>query len=590
MFKPWSISTTVRSPDRLRGFLSVLAGMEGMEWRSAQSEFQIRLIQSRLYGAHTAQFYNGLSQQHIDLIENEKEISLAQARAIFCSKNYNDPGMRGRQSFKALGRFGFASASNGNIFITDMGKMLLAETKDYGEIFLRALLKWQLPNNLDRHFQKGYNIKPFVGVLRLIAAVNNLSAKQNDKEKGLSFEEFKIFAITLINSQNIDKTAGEIIQFRQDLNRTPVNERHVFIENSAARLRPNFEMANRQDYADNAIRYFRMTKYVRLRGWGSYIDLEPARKNELATLFNNDNASAISDFTNLGGSYFNYLASDKMPDLPGQSVHELKAIIQFIQSEIEVNFEKKEAIYMEKLSHSELIKLCDKLRNQYQTLIRNKNKSEIRNPDKAQECVAELRLLAKRKKKDEMRPSVKLEWLTTQALDIFNDAEKICPNYPVGDDGVPTFTAPGGMADIECYYDKFAAICEVTMLSGCKQWIHEAQPIMRHLSEFGKKHKNKEVYCLFIAPKMHQDSLHMFQFSAERGYEGEKQRIVPLNILEFCDILDFCIERMRAGRNLNSKKVKELLDLLADSVCNIKSADKWRRNVPNLIETWKNNT
>ncbi len=596
MLKPWSISTAVRNPDRLRGFLFVLADMEGEEWdHAAQIEFQIRLIQARLYGAGNAQFYSGLSKKHVDLIKSGKEISYTQARNIFVSKNYKDPAMRGRQSIKALERFGFASKSN-KVRITKSGKLLLAESKDYGEIFLRSLLKWQLPNPLDRGFKKqsGYDIKPFAGVLRLIDAVNKLSAEQNNKEKGLSLDEFKIFALTLINWRHIDKTAREIIKFRFDMAALPSNERDSFIKASARRLRPDFNMKNVGDYADNVVRYFRITKYVRLRGWGSHIDLEPARINELRALFKNDNAATIGDFSKLGGSYANYLASDTMPDLPGKSIPELKEIIQFIQSEINNDFGLKEKVVIEGLSHSQLMKLCDKLRNQYQEHLRNKNKSEIRNPDEAAKCIEELRSLAwpnrqDKKRHQEMRPPIRLEWFVTRALDILNDAQKISPNYPVGDDGVPTHTAPGGMADIECYYDKFAAICEVTLSRNSHQWVQETQPIMRHLHEFGKndKNKGKEVYCLFIAPNMHSDCLNTFKISVKYGHEGQKQRIVPLSIMEFCDVLDFCIDRMRHKKDIKSASIKALFDSLADSVGEIQSTEDWRNNVPTLIDAWK---
>ena len=166
MIKPWSISTTVRTPDRLRGFLSVLAQLEGERWdKSTQQSFQIRLIQARLFGAHNNQFYSNLPQADISLIESERPISYRKAADIFSRKNYEDPPMRGRQSFKPLQKFGFASVEDGKVRITEMGRILLAETKDYGDIFLHSLLKWQIPNPLEREFpaKQGYNIKPFVG-------------------------------------------------------------------------------------------------------------------------------------------------------------------------------------------------------------------------------------------------------------------------------------------------------------------------------------------------------------------------------------------------------------------------------------------
>jgi len=45
MKKPWSISTTVRNPDRIRGFLEVLREFEGVEFDEKQQiRFQIKLI------------------------------------------------------------------------------------------------------------------------------------------------------------------------------------------------------------------------------------------------------------------------------------------------------------------------------------------------------------------------------------------------------------------------------------------------------------------------------------------------------------------------------------------------------------------
>jgi len=50
MKKPWSISTTVRNPERLRNFLNVLKILEGQPFNSDnQIKYQILLIQHKLY-------------------------------------------------------------------------------------------------------------------------------------------------------------------------------------------------------------------------------------------------------------------------------------------------------------------------------------------------------------------------------------------------------------------------------------------------------------------------------------------------------------------------------------------------------------
>ena len=308
MIKPWSISTTVRSPDRLRGFLSVLAQLDGEIWDSAaQMSFQIRLIQTWLFGICWARSFGELSHDDKILIASGKDMPYARAEEIFADKKYKNPSRRANLFVRPLVKYGFASVTDGVVRITGMGKLLLAETKDCHEVMLRFLLKWELPNELEPGFpaKHGYNIKPFVGALRLIRAVNRLCAKDKVKAKGISFDEFRIFALTLIDYRDIEKTAEEIMAFRRQLAKTPAARRDALIDGAAARLRPNFNLQHSRDYADNAIRYFRMTKYVRFRdangnghvelcGDDVFMDLdEEFRQIELDSLFARDDGRPI---------------------------------------------------------------------------------------------------------------------------------------------------------------------------------------------------------------------------------------------------------------------------------------------------------
>ena len=591
MIKPWSISTAVRSPDRLRGFLSVLSQLEGEEWdNSTQASFQIQLIQARMYGAYNRQFYTSLHQKHIDLLESAAPISYSEAEEIFRCKDYESPPMRGRQSFKPLQKFGFASKEKG-VSITGMGKLLLAEEKDYGDIFLRALLKWQLPNQLEPNFavKNGYNIKPFVGVLRLIKAVNRLCAKEKSKEKGISFDEFRIFALSLIDWRKIDSTAKEIMAFRSQLKKVEFIHRPKHVEAAAKTLRPHFNLKHSSDYADNAIRYFRMTKYISLRGamGNMYIDLEPSRKVELSSLFKRDNAKPITNFRELGGSYSNYLISPTKPVMPGEADDELMAAINSINSEITKNGGK--AIHVpDSASPAQKKKLRDKARTTRLVQIKQSEKLRLRSPEAAMELVAEMRQLSKKKYQGEMRAPLALEHLTAKILDeILNDAREIRPNYPRYDNGEPSFTAPGGVADIECYYKEFDAICEVTLLTNRSQWMQEAQPVMDHLLKFSNQQKDRKTYCLFIAPNMHKNALNTFKFSAVAGHEGMLQNFAPLSISQFCDVAEECITCMRANKQFTSVRIQKLLDMLALSVREMETTDAWNLQVPDIIKEWK---
>lgn len=176
MRKPWSITTTIRNPRRLRGFLDVLQQLEKSEWHiENQKKYQILLIQNRVYGYGSPQFYKGLSEDQIELIDDSsKGILFETAEEVFYAKAYEDPAMRGRQSFNPLKKLGLASIENKKVKITNLGDLYLNDELDFGDILFRSFLKWQIPNPDSRDYPKNgdYDIKPFIGTLHLINAVN----------------------------------------------------------------------------------------------------------------------------------------------------------------------------------------------------------------------------------------------------------------------------------------------------------------------------------------------------------------------------------------------------------------------------------
>src|SRR3989338_8252726 len=209
---PWSVSTTVRNPERLRSFLRVLRKMEGEIWdNNTQKKYQTMLIQERVYGFGNTQFYNanrqcrGLTKEQIKLLESLEPITYKQAEEIFETKSYVDPAMRGRQSLNPLEKLGLVVLKKGKITITPLGKYLLQEDYDLGEMFFRSFMKWQVPNPSSTDYKKsqGYNIKPFIGTLHLISRVNKKWANSGKTPVGISKEEFSLFASILIHFNKI---------------------------------------------------------------------------------------------------------------------------------------------------------------------------------------------------------------------------------------------------------------------------------------------------------------------------------------------------------------------------------------------------
>ena len=174
------------------------------------------------------------------------------------------------------------------------------------------------------------------------------------------------------------------------------------------------------------------------------------------------------------------------------------------------------------------------------------------------------------------------------ALHALNDALMINPNYPVGDDNEPLFTAPAGKADIECYYDEYNSICEVTMLIGRDQWYNEGQPVMRHLRNFEDINDDKPSYCIFVAPRMHQDTINTFWFATKYEYEGTKQKIIPFTINQLVEILKILIKIKQANKILKHTDIKDLFDNVVKITENVNSSGEWLNEIPNVITQWEN--
>ena len=564
------------------GFLSALDEMEGAVWdKEAQVRFQTILIQRRLYGYGEPQFYAGLDEPDRLLLESEKPLAFADARRIFSQKRYEDPPMRGRNSYKPLEKFGFARTRNKYVEVTPLGRELLAPDADWGNTLLKPLVKWQLPNPVEaRGFspQKGYNIKPFVGTLRLISRVNDLCAERGLNPHGVSVEEFRIFALTLIDWRNIEDAAMRILDIRA-LN-TQESKQSAYTA-----WTERFDKRHLADYGDNAIRYFRLTRFIRFRGDGRFIDLEPQRALEIKALFDSDDASPRAT----GVAYQDYLCNPDLELLPWVERSRLIETYEEIKRRIEesVGADPRTALIDDpaRAETQELVNAIEALRREFRVTQRRAAEDEWRTPEKTRECVQAWAGLSAMKRAADCSP-IDLERHAANALMSLDAARQIIPNYPVGDDGQPTSTAPGNGADIECFYAGFNVACEVTLTRGSRQWMSEAYPVQRHVKEFGQKHQ-LQTYGLFLAPIIHQDTLDAFWGARQGVYQGEKLAIFPLTFAHFTQALEACSDARADGIEITESAVKAFYEALESATEQAQTANQWMAAINDGIAAWR---
>ncbi len=602
MKKIWSLSTTVRNPERIRYFLSVLKEMDGEDFEEAgQVKLQTLLIQNRLYKPM------GLSVAQSELYDPIKgKMSFEEAQEIFEHMRSRstvlgeDLGFRGRTSVAPLTKMGLAVAkrTSGKIKITDLGNAFLNNEIDIGDVYFRFFIKWQLPNPDSTEFSDdgAYNIKPFIGALHLIDRVNKQEIARGNEPKGISKDEFDIFVPSLINITNIDSYAKKIIALRDRVSgKSRVEKRQILNdytrEFAVAFLgtddvdKVNKLINNLDEYGDNAIRYFRLTRYFYIRGGGFYIDLEPRRSVEINNLLAHDNGEAKTFASK--EEYLDYISDITQPKLPWETKEKFIEIIEKLIEEVsayETTLSLVEAhrVAYESLAEVELKSYAEELRTYRRSLQDKENHIISKDVEKIKEYITVLENIF-----DAEDKPITLEKYVSLGLNALNDALQIKPNYPVGDDNEPTFTAPANTPDIECFYETHNAICEVTMLTGRDQWYNEGQPVMRHLRDFENKNTDKVSYCLFVAPKLHRDTVNTFWTSVKYEYEGIAQKIIPISIGQFIELLKALVVIKARGGFLSHTQLSGLYELIVVKSSVVSNAAEWLQEIPAVIDSWK---
>ena len=593
----WSMSTTVREAERIIGFLKTAIELEGESWtRENQERFQILLIKNRQYlnDSENTQTFNKLSSKQASLLKDKSVVmTYEDAKDIFDTKEYQDPPMRGRQSMSPLVKLGlvYIVGDERKILVSEVGKKLTNGEIEFNDFMCEALLKFQYPNPYESGFQS-WNTKPFINTLKLIKAVNKICIEKGMKEKGISKDEFGIFALSLKNYNDVDNVANKIIDFRIEYeSKKNDDEKNQFVKEYINEYLSDFKNPedNIKEYTDNMIRYLRLTKYIYIRGKYSntYIDLEPRRTIEINAILEHDDGKA-KDFNE--DEWRHYMGQYGTYELPFETIEALTEIANEVEDDIHdiENILGIENSSINISGNKEELKKIISERRAYRTRLQNLEIKKEYHEDtgKIEEAIEALEDIRTRNRSNLAKKfSIELEKWANVALNIINDAKLIKPNSPVGDDNEPIYTAPNGVPDIECYYELFSSICEVTMLTSRDQWYNEGQPVMRHLRQFENVNSNKPNYCLFIAPVLHVDTINTFYISVKYEYEGKAQKIIPITIVQLEKILETIKDIITKGNRIKHGQIMNLFEACVD-LSNVDNSTNWLEHINNVIEKW----
>lgn len=482
------------------------------------------------------------------------------------NSNFEGQGSKRDLAFSARDRINRAPKALGfidlkpTIKLTAAGKALISE-KRTEEVLLRQLLKFQLPSPFHKEissFKGNFWVKPYLEILRLIFTLQKVS-----------FDEIMLFGMQLTDYRCFDSIVEKIKEFRigkaayhgsykkyfsESLDKvlTSIFQSEIQSGNTATRESSDTSLSkfkktkrsNLRDYTDACFRYLRSTGLVSISHRGRSLSIMPDKINEVKFIIDTVERNPI--FIDDEVKYKEYLFNTAIPVLYTDNQKYLENYILKHSSSTKKQLENK--------SIEDLKDIRDIIIHKNRESIILAQVKELKSYSLYSEVIDTYNEIIS---DDLYDIPLMLEWNTWRAMTMLNGGQ-ITGNFKVDDAGQPMSTAIGNTPDIVCDYGEFGLTVEVTMQSGQRQYESEGEPVARHLAKY-KKTVGKEVFCLFVAPKINEASIaHFFTLSKTNiSYYGGKSIIVPLEL----DVFMKMIENSYSARFVPTPQhIKELFD------------------------------
>lgn len=501
--KPLSFSTTMRNPERISEFVNCIKEFEGQILTNALiMQIVKKVIKNKLYKPTCITKESNLKEiyDNQELRFNDLQLEYIIDKSPQKHKEAGfDEGWPSRFDtwYKLCKEFGFVYYEmNKKIEVSPSGHMLcdaqLDNTGESGEktqkIFLNSLVKYQTNNPFRRTSTNNAPIPLLINVLKLLNKGTNSS--------GIHRKELSFFICW--NNDDYVGLYKFIINFRKKhgFNASSETVYEECLKLLKSKNRKRFKMSQiLKESVDDLIRKLRITGIFSLRGMGRFIDLN---KMKISTI--NYIVKKYTKYKSYKSKYSYYKYVGNLDPI----------IISSKEKKIE-NFDEIRLIALKKFSE-------------------NYTKSQVFKEIKN----LQLNVASKDEYLKLIDAPTRLEFLTSLAIMQKFPNYVVKPNYAIDDEGNPTYTAKGGLADIEVYASDLDSLIEVTLMTSKQQAVNEIPAIARHLKEQKGKSDKTHVFSIFVAPYVHVDSIFMCQFVMYKDNLG----IYPYNIIEFIEKLD----------------------------------------------------
>jgi AlwI restriction endonuclease len=534
--KTWNLgNTTVRNPERIKDALRVF-----------RDEFA-----GRKFDIPT---------------QNEFFISLIRAGVI--KGDPNQAGSRdwsARKWASAFNKLGLAlprgTKSNPVVTITDAGEALLSEDSLASDIFLRQMLKIQLPSPTEDNLD-GASIHPFYLVLSVAVEL----VRRNMKPLGK--EEIALFLQSATNDNQTGEIVDSISHYREarDAITGRIGKRKFFLDSLLIKATHLYgdavtkqKMGTMQDYSDTTVRYSAITGVFTIGRQSLSI-----KEDQLNLAFAIVDAGIphLCEETDFLGVFHN----PSLPALPTDDVDFLESDIEALKLRLdELSLETGATISSrENIDGANIAKLKRRREDLEDELTALKEIQFYRsqhNEDQVEDIKGLFESIANRETigGSDYLPAW-AEWNVWRVfLSINTIANPISDTrgFKINSELFPIHHAKGGQSDLRFEYEDGTIVpAEITLSSNERQFNMEGEPVKFHVKTIIEKNQSSEVIGLFTAPDVHVSTAHEFfgaDFYSSKIGGVVKMNIVPLTFNQLQSLLPGQKNSCENGSELLSK-------------------------------------
>ena len=571
MRRVWDFgNTTVRNPNRLRDGLVILA-----------NEFQGKL-QGKIA---EAKFSKRLSEEGIIKTSGSQPDWFGRKwRSAFVKLGFITNKFRGElvERFKkvenSLGLKGEAYE------LTPAGKLLI-QANSLGaieDVFLRQLAHLELNSPTEDKYPNG-NMKPFIFLLQVIYRL------QKEDMEGLNKFEIGVFVIPFKNHTKVVvlETVSKIKKYRAEREKILGSvQRKKFDKEILVKVGQecHIQAYSLIDYADTCVRYSKLSGLVapnhrRLILRDNKIDAIEALINREVDFLSNSGSDCCGYLENF------YKGASLPTDEPLLAHKEIERLISKIKErgrEIPFRFRvlqgNEETKTLEQARY-DLLDLYVETEEEKFASTQNKFLEDIF------EYIDSVQKDRRRIREDIDDPASYLEWAVWRAflaIDHIVNPLKETRKFPIDQDIRPLNHAPANVPDMIFEFESFILVVEVTLTTSGRQEAMEGEPVRRHVANIALKFPQKQVYALFLAPKIDVNTSETFRRGIwYSGAKGLSVKIVPMDLEQFKLIVSFLVET-----NSRPSSLLELLDRCLECKEKVNSPVEWVEMIRERTQGW----